>query len=122
MAKLKLPLSGDVTQLFRLWSSNLAAFGNQIGVININLGESKAPEVEEEVLDKVGSYGTQLGRIADAMVVLVTHFRPERPLEEDELRALEKLRVTLDEIADIKTRHNRRAMRIPFSLRFAPRS
>lgn len=122
MAKVKMPLGGDVTQLFRLWTSNLVALGSQIGLININLGESKAPEVEEEVLDKVGSYGTQLGRIADAMVVLVTHFRPERPLEEEELRALEKLRVMLDEIADIKTQHNRRAMRIPYNLSFTPKA
>ncbi|MFG1478218.1 hypothetical protein V5F53_06060 [Xanthobacter sp. V4C-4] len=116
MAMFKLPLSGDVTQFFRLFSTNLAAFGSQIGLININLGQSKAPEVEEEVLQSVGSYGSQIGRISEALVVLVTHFRPERALEPDELRALNRLRAMLDEIADIKERHGRRAVRFPEAL------
>ncbi len=110
----KAPLSGDVTQFFRLFTSNLVAVGSQFGLVNVNLGQSKAPEVEEEVLESVGSYGTQLGRIGDALAVLVTHFRPERPLTDDEKRSLERLRVMLDEIADIKVRHQRRAVRIPY--------
>ncbi|MDQ0504788.1 hypothetical protein [Xanthobacter agilis] len=118
MATFKLPLSGDVTQFFRLFSTNLAALGSQIGLININLGQSKAPEVEQEVLENVASYGTQIGRISDALVVLLTHFRPERELDADELRALDRLRAMLDDIADIKERHRRRALRIPDKLDF----
>lgn len=118
MANFRLPLSGDVTQFFRLLSTNMAALGSQIGFVNINLGQSKAPEVEEEVLQSVGSYGTQIGRISDALVVLVTHFRPERELDGDELRALNRLRAMLDEIADIKERHGRRAVRFPDKLCF----
>ncbi|MGR7996400.1 MULTISPECIES: hypothetical protein [unclassified Xanthobacter] len=114
MATFKLPLSGDVTQFFRLLTSNLAAVGNQIGFININLGSSKAPEVEEQVLDEVGSYGTQLGRINDALAVLVTHFHPQKPLTEKEIDALDGLRVMLNGIAEIKERHKRSAMRIPY--------
>jgi hypothetical protein len=37
------------------------------GLININLGQSSAPEVEQEILEDVGSYGRQLGRIGDAL-------------------------------------------------------
>lgn len=120
MATFKLPLSGDVTQFFRLLTSNLAAVGSQIGFVNINLGASKAPEVEEQVLEQVGSYGTQIGRINDALAVLVTHFHPTVPLTPDEARALDRLRVMLDDIADIKERHARKAVRIPYGAGAAP--
>ncbi len=113
MATFKLPLSGDVTQFFRLLTSNLTAVGSQLGFVNINLGASKAPEVEEQVLDNVGSYGTQIGRINDALAVLVTHFHPVVPLSAEEVRALDRLRVMLDDIADIKEQHKRKAVRIP---------
>ncbi|MFG1419735.1 hypothetical protein V5F38_18165 [Xanthobacter sp. V0B-10] len=114
MATFKLPLSGDVTQFFRLLTSNLTAVGSQLGFVNINLGASKAPEVEEQVLDNVGSYGTQIGRINDALAVLVTHFHPTVPLTPDEVRALDRLRTMLDDIADIKEQHQRKAVRIPY--------
>lgn len=110
MATLKLPLAGDVVQA--IWTAFLSPFNNQIGLININLGRSSAPEVEEQVLREVGSYGKQLGRVGDALVVLLTHFKPETPLTEDEKKAIAALRVMLDEIADIKERHERQALRV----------
>lgn len=118
MATFKLPLSGDVTQFFRLFTSAFSAFGSQIGLINLNLGYSSAPQVEEEVLNDVGSYGRQLGRVGDALAVLITHFRPEQPLTPTERRALERLREMLDEIAEIKERNGRKAIRIPYERTF----
>ena len=41
--------------------------GAQFGLFNINLGQSAAPEVESAVLDEVGTYGRQLGRIGEAL-------------------------------------------------------
>lgn len=110
MATFKLPLSGNVAQ--SIWTAFLSPFNNQIGLININLGRSSAPEVENDVLTEVGSYGKQLGRVGDALTVLVKHFRPAEPLTAEEQDALAALRIMLDEIADIKQRHERKAMRV----------
>ena len=40
--------------------------GAQFGFINIDLGQTNHPDVEQTILDEVGSYGRQLGRIGDA--------------------------------------------------------
>ncbi|MEO7169602.1 MAG: hypothetical protein ABIY39_04430, partial [Sphingomonas sp.] len=45
--------------------------GAQYGFINIDLGATPKPEVEQDILDEVGSYGRQLGRIGDALEVLM---------------------------------------------------
>ncbi|MEM5473757.1 hypothetical protein WNZ14_18650 [Hoeflea sp. AS60] len=111
MSAFKLPLSGNVSQLISPWTSLFSAFGSQVGLININLGQSTAPEVEQEILEDVGSYGRQLGRIGDALTVLMKHFHPEQPLDPEEEKALRALRVMLDQIADIKVRHDRSAVR-----------
>jgi hypothetical protein len=109
MTAFRLPLSGNVSQLISPWSG---WFGNsQLGLININLGQSSAPEVEQEILEDVGSYGRQLGRIGDALAVLITHFHPERPLDPKEEKAIRALRAMLDQIGDIKERHDRAAVR-----------
>ncbi|PWW01805.1 hypothetical protein DFR52_102469 [Hoeflea marina] len=107
MSVFKLPLSGDVSP----WTSWFSAFGSQVGLININLGQSGAPEVEREILDEVGSYGRQLGRIGDALTVLLRHFHPEEPLDESEEKSVRALRAMLDDIAEIKARHDRAAVR-----------
>ena len=45
--------------------------GAQFGFFNINLGQTPRPDVEQEILERVGSYGRQLGRIGDALQVLL---------------------------------------------------
>ena len=50
MATFKMPLSGDVVQLISPWTAFFSPIGSQLGVININLGQSSAPDVEQEVL------------------------------------------------------------------------
>ncbi|MFG1342489.1 hypothetical protein [Xanthobacter autotrophicus] len=109
MATVKFPLTGDVFQA--IWTALLSPFNNQIGLININLGKSSAPEVEQQVLDEVGSYGRQLGRIGDALTVLMKHFHPAEPLAEHEQEALIGLKLMLDEIANIKEGYKREALR-----------
>jgi hypothetical protein len=110
VATIKLPLSGNVAQA--IWTAFLSPFNNQFGLINISLGRSIAPEVEEAVLSEVGSYGKQLGRMGDALTVLVRHFNPKEPLSLEEQNALDALKIMLDEIADIKQQHKRQALRL----------
>ncbi len=110
MASVRLPLSGNVSQA--IWTAFMSPFGNQTGLININVGRSSAPDVEEQVLNEVASYGKQLGRIGDALTVLLRHFHPKEPLSEAEHRAVEALRTMLDEIADVKEHHRRQGLRV----------
>src|SRR4051794_6517149 len=105
MAVFRLPLSGNVTQSINPWNWFFNPVGSQVGLINIELGRSSNPAVEEEVLTEVASYGKQLGRIEDALMALLAHFRPEHPLTPEEQRAIDDLRALVEEIADVKAKH-----------------
>lgn len=108
MSGFKAPLSGDVNQAINPWSW---VFGTgQFGFVNINLGSSGDPQVEQEVLDEVGSYGRQLGRMGDAMSVLIKLAEREN-LDPKERDALTKLRFQLEAIDKIKTRQESRRKR-----------
>jgi hypothetical protein len=109
MPVFRLPLSGNVTQSINPWTWFFNPVGSQIGLVNIDLGESTNPAVEEEVLSDVASYGKQLGRIEDALLVLLAHFRPERPLTSEEETAIGDLKALVAEIATVKAKHRRRA-------------
>lgn len=111
MPTFKLPLSGDVVQSINPWTAFLSPIGSQFGLININLGQSSEPNVEEEVLSDVGTYGKQLGRIGDAMIVLLAHFHPRQPLSDDETKAIGALKDMLQKVADVKEKHGRAASR-----------
>jgi hypothetical protein len=69
----KLPLSGDVTQAINPWNWFFSPQASQFGIVNINVGRSADPGLEEQILDEVGSYGRQIGRIGDALEVLLKH-------------------------------------------------
>jgi len=98
-----MPLSGDVTQAINPWTWTFGSASSQVGLVNINLGRSSDPDLEQEVLDEVGSYGKQLGRIGDALAVLIRHVKLEQ-LDDAERDAITALRFQLDEIARVKTR------------------
>jgi hypothetical protein len=106
MSVFKLPLSGDVTQ----WISPITSWwsGNQI---SINLGESRSPDAEAEILRTVGSYGRQLGRISDAMIVLLRHLPEVEHLSQNEKDAIAAFKEMAKQIAGIKEAHQRPAMR-----------
>src|SRR5437016_13507674 len=108
MPVFRLPLSGNVTQSINPWNGLLNPVGRQVGLVNIELGQSSNPAVEEEVLSDVASYGKQLGRIEDALLVLLAHFRPERDLTAAEQRALSDLKAIATDVAAVKTKHRRR--------------
>ncbi|GLK67885.1 hypothetical protein [Hansschlegelia plantiphila] len=108
MARVTFPAGGDVAQTINPWRFFFMPFGSQFGLINIDLGRSSDPDTEREVLDDVASYGRQLGRMGDALAVLLDHFHPERPLTETERDAVDDLRSMLAEIARVKRRRARR--------------
>jgi len=106
MAVFRLPLSGDVSQ----WINPITAWwsGNQISV---NLGESGSPETEAEILRRVGSYGRQLGKITDAMIVLLDHLPKELKLSKKESEALGAFKDMANAIAKIKQSHELETLR-----------
>src|SRR5277367_3202631 len=91
----------------KLWQSiNPWTFyqqGAQFGFINIDLGQTPHPEVEQSILDEVGSYGRQLGRIGDALEVLLNHIKLEG-LSQAEQDALDMLRGQLASVRQVKQR------------------
>jgi hypothetical protein len=105
MPDFEMPLSGNVTQSINPWTAMFSPMGNQTSLVTVNMGTSSNPPVEAQVLSDVASYGKQLGRIGDVLVVLLAHFRPERALTKQEDKAILDLRRMLDDIADVKDRH-----------------
>ncbi len=101
MPQFRLPLSGGVTQFIQPWTEFYGRFMGQVGLVNINLGKSRAPEIEAEILEDVGSYGRQLGRIGDALAVLIKH-ADLKGLNEEEQKAVDSLQCMLREIDAIK--------------------
>lgn len=77
---------------------------SQFSFFTLNFGNSGNPEAEEAILDDVGSYGRQLGRIGDALEVVVNHLKIKNPTDE-ELDALEALRIQLAEIRKVKAKY-----------------
>lgn len=109
MPVFKLPLSGDVVQSINPFAAFMT--GGQLGLVNITLGQSSDPAVEADVLSDVATYGKQLGRIGDALIVLLAHFHPRQPLTADETKAIDALKAMLDKIADVKKKYKRPAVR-----------
>src|SRR5213082_580882 len=109
MPVFRLPLSGNVTQSINPWTWMFNPVGSQVGLVNIELGQSSNPAVEEEVLSDVASYGEQLGRIEDALLVLLAHFHPERELTAKEEAAIGDFKAIIEEIATVKAKHRPRA-------------
>jgi hypothetical protein len=87
-----LPLSGNVTQSFP-WAN----------YFTINVGTSANPETERQALE-VASYGRQLGRLADVVLVLLRHLPPGTKLDAHEAAAIADLKSMLHEIDKVKAR------------------
>jgi hypothetical protein len=101
MPNVRLPLSGDVTQAINPWNWMLSAVGNQFGVVNINLGKSADPQLEKQILDEVGSYGRQLGRLGDVLGVLLQHVKLS-DLSDDDKKKIWAFESQLVEIERLK--------------------
>ena len=79
-------------------------------IINMVVGKmrSKNPRQEEEIIEGVASYGKQLGRISDALNVLIPLVISQMDranLKQDERRALEDFSAMYREIARFKGKH-----------------
>ncbi|NOT41876.1 MAG: hypothetical protein HOP13_15450 [Alphaproteobacteria bacterium] len=93
------PFTGDVMQTINPWT----------WVFNVNLGNSGAPEIERLVLDEVGSYGRQLGRVGDALAVLVKKARdPGYAFTEKDNNALDDLLSQVRAVDDVKKNYRGR--------------
>lgn len=101
MPYFKLPLSGDVIQAINPWNWFFKSQNGQFGLVNINLGKSADPELEQRILDDVGSYGRQLGRIGEALEVLLDHVKLDR-LAAHERAAIEDFRLQLAQVKRLK--------------------
>jgi hypothetical protein len=77
--------------------------GAQFGFINIDLGQSAHPETEQAILDDVGSYGRQHGRIGDALEVLMKQVKRDG-LSAADKDALDVLEGQLAEVRQVKRR------------------
>ncbi|HEV3156255.1 MAG TPA: hypothetical protein VGZ00_02795 [Candidatus Baltobacteraceae bacterium] len=100
MPDVQLPLSGNLTQSINPWSWAFDPVGSQLGLINVNLGQSSNPQIERQILDEVGSYGKQLGRIGDVLRILLKHAK----LSEDEQKAISDFENQINAIDKIKKR------------------
>ena len=69
--------------------------------VNINLGASSNPSVEQKALERVGSYGRQIGHLTEALELIV---KKTRLLESPDLTADEKdvLQVFLGDVSTIR--------------------
>ena len=92
MTDFNLPLSGAVTQSFP-WTN----------YFTINLGQSSNPEIEKEALS-IASYGKQLGRIGDVVLVLLRHVDLSK-MSHEERAAVHDLKSMLHEISNRKEAH-----------------
>ena len=75
--------------------------GAQFGFINIDLGDTAESDLERKLLDRVGSYGHQLGRIGDALEVILKHVKLGE-LNSDEQDALDILKGQLASVRQVK--------------------
>ena len=92
------PLGGAVTQAFEIWSNWFDNVG-QLGFINIDLGRTEKPELERRILQDVGSYGRQIGRISEALEVLIDQADLDRTkLSDAQIAALHEFR---EMVADV---------------------
>jgi len=96
MASFYMPLQlapNSLTQpILPIWSFNL---------FSLNLGATSNAEVEQQALEQVGSYGKQIGHVAEALEVVIQKLQL---LESKELSQGEKdaLRVFLGDVASVR--------------------
>ena len=99
-----LPISaptGDVTQAINPMSW-LFRTNAQTGLVNITTGRSEDPVLEHRIVAEVASYGRQLGRVIDALCVVVAEL-PDADLTRQQRTVLAEFTKLADEIAAVKS-------------------
>ena len=74
-----------------------------LGLVNIDLGQTPNPQAERGILNDVGSYGRQIGRIGDVLEVLLNHLKL-KDLDSAEKDAIDILRGQLAQVRQVKAR------------------
>jgi hypothetical protein len=97
------PWSGGVAQAINPWRFITTLMGNQFSLFTVNLGRSSAPDTEAAILENVGSYGRQIGRIGEALGVLINELPRDR-LRSEARAAIEDFSSQMREIKRIKDR------------------
>jgi hypothetical protein len=88
-------------QAINPWFANSS--GDQFGLVNITLGQGNE-KVERDILAKVGSYGRQIGHLAEALEVvigLLKDIAPERMASLDQHQK-DSLAVALGDVAEVR--------------------
>ncbi len=86
----------QLTQTINPWSWSFGDFS----LFTVNLGQSAAPDVETRVLNEVGSYGRQIGRIGEALAALLDWAETQGAPKDDP--AFAALRLQLEHVDVIK--------------------
>jgi hypothetical protein len=96
-----LPLSGNVNQVINPWNWMWQSTGGQFGLINIDMGQSADPALEQKILDDVGTYGRQIGQLADALQAVLLHLKDVKwPVESK--KAIEAFQLQLAQVNRLK--------------------
>jgi len=96
------PLSGDVTQMFKLWAKYLS---QQTGFINVNNVVSTNPEVEKSIVEEGAGYGKQLGLISEALDMVIRKLALDKlptDLSEEDRKIAVRFTDMMDNIERIK--------------------
>ena len=94
------PFSGDVTQA---WATMLRSM-SQVGLVNvINETKSGNPELERKIVTEGFGYGSQLGRIIDAVDVLVRQAKESGLKTKADEKAFEDFSEMATRVAAIKS-------------------
>jgi len=90
----------SLKQVINPWS-----FETQQGFINVNLMQSSDPGMERDIVENVAGYGRQLGRISEALRVLLDHEAVRAAaLSPEERKAIDDFTDMSDQIADLKAK------------------
>lgn len=100
------PWSGAVDQAFDLMQSWFRNIGGQVGLVNITVGSTADPEMEKRIVGGVGSYGRQLGRISDALRVLVEEAEKSGSLKVPQKKALNDFLTQVEQVDAIKAKYH----------------
>jgi hypothetical protein len=96
------PLSGDVAQAWATFFKSMS----QVGLVNIiQQTQTKDPDLERKIVTDGFGYGQQLGRIVDALEVLIRHakdLRLEKVLEPEEKECFEQFAEMAAKIDEMK--------------------
>jgi hypothetical protein len=93
----------QLLQTINPWTFNQQ--GGQFGLINIDLGGAADSDLERKILKTVGSYGRQIGRIGDALEVILKHVKLG-DLNSDEQDALDILKGQIAAVRQAKAGHH----------------